>query len=357
MSWQPNGRYYTFSPEVIRACVPASSGVYGLFNFNYQLLIGESDNLQEALLRHRSDNDLQARRYRPTGFTFQVYPADSRKRKAAELIERFRPVRQPEVALTVPVPSTADPAESELPLGELDRARIDLEEFSMHERENPPAAQPRYYFERAQGAALIALFAVCMAVSFFLGMLTGENLQRQANRESEKTLAWAPVTPSSEELVAVDLNEQNVAVNEVAGDLSVDIPGWMPTSVDPAVSTATLDKSPLLTSSSPTGGASVQQAGTTAVTSLPAIPAAGNGETSKKWSVQISAAPARDVADTLAERLKSAGYDSYVVQAQVKGQIFYRVRVGSLAAQEEAETLRQSLARQEGYRDAFLAND
>ena len=358
MSWQPNGRYYTFSPEVIRACVPASSGVYGLFNFNYQLLIGESDNLQEALLRHRSDNDLQARRYRPTGFTFQVYPADSRKRKAAELIERFRPVRQPEVALTVPVPSTADPAESELPLGELDRARIDLEEFSMHERESPPAAQPRYYFERAQGAALIALFAVCMAVSFFLGMLTGENLQRQANRESEKTLAWTPVMPSSKELVAVDLNEQNVAVNEVGEGLSVDIPGWMPTGMDPAVRPTTLGKAvSLLTSSSPGRGATVQQAGTTAATSLPAIPAADNAEISKKWSVQISAAPARDVADTLAERLKSAGYDSYVVQAQVKGQIFYRVRVGPLAAQDEAETLRQSLARQEGYRDAFLTND
>jgi len=357
MSWQPNGRYYTFSPEVISACVPASSGVYGLFNFNYQLLIGESDNLKEALLRHRSDNDLQPRRYRPTGFTFQVYPADLRKLKAAELIERFRPVRQTDVALTQPVPSTADPVESELPLGELNHARIDLEEFSMHEREIPPAAEPRYYFERAQGAALIALFAVCMAVSFFLGMLTGENLQRQANRESEKTLAWMPATPSPAEPVAVDPNEQNVAVNEVGGGLSVHIPGWMPTGMDPAVSTTTLDKSPLLSSSIPAGGATVQQAGTTAVTSLPAIPAAGNAEISKKWSVQISAAPARDVADTLAEQLKSAGYDSYVVQAQVKGQIFYRVRVGPLDAQEQAESLRQSLARQEAYRDAFLAYD
>jgi hypothetical protein len=357
MSWQPNGRYYTFSAEVIRACVPASSGVYGLFNFNYQLLIGESDNLQAALLRHRSDNDLQPRRYRPTGFTFQVYPADSRKRKAAELIERFRPVRQADVALAEPVPPTANPAESELPLAEPDHARIDLEEFSMHERESPPAARPRYYFERAQGAALMALFTVCMAVSFFLGILTGENLQRQAIRESEKTLAWTAVTPSPEELAAVDLSEQKVAVNEVGGGLSVHIPGWIPTIMDPAVSSATLDKSTLFTSSRPAGGAAVQQAGTTVAGSLPVIPAAANGETSKKWSVQISAAPARDVADTLAERLKSAGYDSYVVQAQVKGQTFYRVRVGPLAAQDDAETLRQSLAGQEGYRDAFLAND
>ncbi len=358
MPWQPNGRYYSFTPDVIRACVPPSSGVYGLFNFNYQLFIGASDNLRDALLRHRSDGDLPARRYRPTGFTFQVYPADVRKRKAAELIERFRPVRQTAVALAEPVPPVAHPTASELPLGELDHARIDLEEFSMHERESPPAAQPRDYFERAQGAALIALFAVCMVISFYLGILTGENLQRRANRESEKTLAWMPVMPSPAEQVAVDLTEQNVAGNEVAGDLSVHIPGWMPTSTDPAGSSATLDKSVALPApSSPAGGATVQQAGSTTVRSLPAIPAAADAETIKKWSVQIAAAPARDVADVLAERLKGAGYDSYVVPAQVKGQTFYRVRIGPLAEQKEAESLRQSLARQEEYRDAFLARD
>jgi cell division septation protein DedD len=201
------------------------------------------------------------------------------------------------------------------------------------------------------------LFTVCMAVSYLLGILTGENLQRQANRESEKTLAWMAATPSPEELGAVDLNEQKVAVNEVGGGLSVHIPGWTPTIMDPAVSTATLDKTPLLAASRPAGRATVQQAGTTVAGSLPAIPAVGNGETGKKWSVQISAAPARNVANTLMERLKGAGYDSYVVQAQVKGQTVYRVRVGPLDAQDEAESLRQSLAGPEGYRDAFLTHD
>lgn len=355
MSWQPNGRYYTFSPDVIRACVPPSSGVYGLFNFNHQLFIGESDNLRDALLRHRSDSDSQARRHRPTKFTFQVYPAEVRKRKAAELIERFRPVRQTEAALTEPVPPAANPAESGLPLGELEHTRIDLEEFSMHERESPPPAQPHHYFERAQGAALIALFAVCMAVSFYLGILTGEGFSQRA--DSAKTLAWVS-TPA--ENVVVDLNEPDVAVSDLPGAVAVQIPGWMATSLDPEASTVTLDKAlplPLAHESTPIGNATVQQAASTFGRSGPTIPAAGNAETVKKWSVQITAAPARDVADTLAERLKSAGYHSYVVQAQVKGQTFYRVRVGPLDAQEQAESLRQSLARQEGFLDAFLANE
>ncbi|MGH7811041.1 MAG: SPOR domain-containing protein, partial [Candidatus Binatia bacterium] len=82
-----------------------------------------------------------------------------------------------------------------------------------------------------------------------------------------------------------------------------------------------------------------------------------SANSNKKWSVQISAAPAKDIADTLVQRLKDKGYDGYVVQANVKGQTYYRVRVGRFDARQEAESVRQSLSRQEGYQDAFLAGD
>jgi len=358
MSWLPNGRYYTFSPEVIRACVPASSGVYGLFNFRYQLLIGEADNLQDALLLQRSESESLPRRHRPSRFTFQLCSADVRKRKATELIERFHPVRQTHMTLTEPVLPAADPAESELPLGELDPTCVDLEEFSMHERESPPAARPLYYIQRVQGTALIALFGVCMAVSFYLGMLTGENLHQRANRDSAEPLAMVRFAPPPAAPIAVDPTEQNVMGKEMAGDLSVHIPGWMPTSMETAASTANVDnKLPAWAPGNPTGDATAHQAGSTIAGSTLVLPAAANIAASKKWSVQISSAPLRDIADALAGRLKSAGYDSYVVQAEVKGQTFYRVRVGLLNGQEQAESLRQSLANQEGFLDAFLAND
>jgi len=80
-------------------------------------------------------------------------------------------------------------------------------------------------------------------------------------------------------------------------------------------------------------------------------------DVSKKWSVQISAVPGKAVADTLIERLKASGYDTYGVKAEVKGQTYYRVRVGHFDAREEAESVRQSLASQEGYRDAYLTSD
>ena len=78
---------------------------------------------------------------------------------------------------------------------------------------------------------------------------------------------------------------------------------------------------------------------------------------SKKWSVQISAVPIKSIADTLVQRLIANGYDGYVVQAEVKGQTYYRVRVGRFGKRDEAESMRQSLAHQEGYRDAYLTGD
>lgn len=80
-------------------------------------------------------------------------------------------------------------------------------------------------------------------------------------------------------------------------------------------------------------------------------------DTIKKWSVQISAVPAKTAADALMQRLKDNGYDSYVVKAEVKGQSYYRVRVGRFDTQADADSARQSLADKEGYHDAYLAGD
>src|SRR5262245_45817675 len=338
MSWRPNGRYYRFSPEVIRACVPTSSGVYGLFNFSYQLLIGEADNLRDALLRHHGEGERTSRRYRPSRFTFQLCPAAERKRKAAELIEKFQPVRQIVAPPGEPLPSSVEAPSTDLRPGALEQGRIDLEEFSMHERESAPPAQPRYYFERAQGVKLLALFAVAMTVSFYLGILAGESYPRRGDRPSEKNLAWTPAPMSPTESVAVDSSQPNTLTGQPEANLSIEIPGWGRAGMAPANSA----EPGKIAAQPPPSGAAVQQAGTTMTGKIPVVTAAGSDSSSKKWSVQIVAAPTQDVAEALAEALNSAGFESYVMQAQVKGQTFYRVRVGPLEAQDKAESVRQS---------------
>jgi cell division septation protein DedD len=83
----------------------------------------------------------------------------------------------------------------------------------------------------------------------------------------------------------------------------------------------------------------------------------GTANKSRKWSVQVSAETAEDVADALVQRLKSSGYEGYVVRAQVKGRAYYRVRVGHFDAREAADSVRRSLIHQKGYGDAYLADD
>ena len=73
------------------------------------------------------------------------------------------------------------------------------------------------------------------------------------------------------------------------------------------------------------------------------------------WTVQVKSSPDKKFADHWAERLKTKGYDAFVVGADVKGQTWYRVRVGHLTAREDAEALRTTLESKERLRGSFLA--
>ncbi len=72
------------------------------------------------------------------------------------------------------------------------------------------------------------------------------------------------------------------------------------------------------------------------------------------WSIQVKAfARQRDARD-LTKRLKGKGYDAYVVSIQIKGRTWYRVRVGRLASQREAQGLLLKLKREEKYTRAII---
>jgi len=309
LSWHPEGRCDSFTKEAIPACAPPTSGVYGLFNFDCQVFIGESANIQDALLRHVSETDFKSRHLRATGFTFEPCAAEFRKTKAAELIVRFRPVLQTEAALTDTRSPSSGPMVSEVRLGAQELGTYaDHYDFPVHERERRPKVSERFHSKRTPGAAFAAMFVTTAVAIVYLGMATDDDSQKRVNGAGEKPLARNSITPPpAPKRAEIGLRLQN--------QLS-----------EPAKT------SPMAHSS-------------------------GISNLSKKWSVQISASRAKDIADTLMQRLKSRSYDSYMVQAEVKGQTYYRVRVGHFDAREDAESVRQSLARQEGYRDAYLTGD
>ncbi|HVO92338.1 MAG TPA: SPOR domain-containing protein, partial [Terriglobales bacterium] len=73
------------------------------------------------------------------------------------------------------------------------------------------------------------------------------------------------------------------------------------------------------------------------------------------WTVQALATTDRQDAKNWLDRLKTKGYDAYIVEAEIRGLSWYRIRVGNLATRQEAEELSKTLRTQEGFRDAFIA--
>src|SRR5262245_40183583 len=180
LSWQPHGRCDSFTKKAILAGAPATSGVYGLFNFDCQVFIGEAANIQEALLRHESETDFQSRHLQPTGFTFEPCAAELRKFKADELIARFHPLLQTEAALTETWSAPNGPRVGEEGLGGREETYSDNHEFPLHEREKQSKVRRYFYFKRRYGAALAGIFAASVILIFYLDTPSGKNVQKQA---------------------------------------------------------------------------------------------------------------------------------------------------------------------------------
>ena len=358
LSWKPDGRCDSFTRAAILACAPATSGVYGLFNFDCQIFIGESANIQEVLLRLESESDFQSHHLRPTGFTFEPCATESRKLKAAELIARFRPVLQAETGLSeTGSPSNGPLATETRQDDQKSETQVDDHEFPLH-GEKRPKIRPRFQFKRAQLIASTAALIVSAAVTFYLVELA-DHTQKQINGAGEKTPARISMTqsPASAE-VGIGSKPRNVSAIGAAGESANR--NTDPTPATPDVHAYASNPHGAVRFAATKASAADETGVDTLLGPVKTIPTAdssGTANPGKKWSVQISAAPVKDTADHLVQQLTAKGYNGYVVRAEVKGQTYYRVRVGHFAAREEAESMRQSLARQEGYRDAYLTGD
>jgi cell division septation protein DedD len=322
---------------------PPTSGVYGLFNFDCQLFIGESANIREALLRHESETDFQSQHLRPTGFTFEPCAAELRKTKVDELIARFHPVLQTGAALTETWSPTNGPMVSETDhVGQELETYADHREFPVHEREERPKVRRRFQLRRTQTVTLAAMFVASAVVILYLGMPVDYAIHKRANGAN----------PTSDQ-PEIGVRQQSVSSIDTGRGLANQRASTTPAKPDVHTSASTPNGAVRVAAKTT---AAADRAGVQAKT-IPIAHPSESANLSKNWSVQISAAPVKDIADTLIQQLKAKGYDGYIVQAEVKGQTYYRVRVGHFDTRQEAESLRQSLAGQEGYRDAYLTGD
>ncbi|HWO43370.1 MAG TPA: hypothetical protein VNO43_16375, partial [Candidatus Eisenbacteria bacterium] len=189
MPWPQNGDYYVFKEESIKAKAPPVSGIYGLYSIKHYVLIEESEDIREALLRREKEKGFRLSLYRPIGFTFEVCPPERRRERAQQLVAEYRPVLQTRDFLSM-IHWRKRSANDEI--GEaLATPSRNGRYPATHEKQ-----APKLYFSREQIAVLILAFVVTALGIGFLGFLAGKKIEARRGLVSEASLARIPVDRS-----------------------------------------------------------------------------------------------------------------------------------------------------------------
>lgn len=338
MPWRNSGDFYSFKPDSIDQHAPTLSGVYGLFNLRHHIVIASAANLHDSLLHQRVHGKFRFRRLQPTGFTFEVCPPERREQRAQELIAEFAPIapsqgslgitallrswRAPKVRAFKPAAVEQKPPEPKAPATEPARQETDA---------------PGYFKPERFGLA----GAVCGVIFLLIGMIgLVPHLKRMfdsvvrnptANAESKQRLAGpAAPQPPSATAPASSTSQASIAPSAETSESAQPPAGLSAASVDTAPATAQ---------------------------ATPAVPTAMAPGKPDSWSVQALATADLKLANNQLDKLKAKGFPAFIVTAEIKGQTWHRLRVGSFASRKEAEALRATLQDQEGLRDAYIAGN
>lgn len=361
MAWQANGDYYSFREDRIRFHAPSVSGVYGLYNFRYQILIGNSANIQNALLRHLGETHFGFRRFVPTGFVFEVCAPESRESRTQELVREYDPIlqaRRPFAALwhsclTVnaiafyPQVAAAKPPASD----DAKKNATDIEKKRVK----------RVRFGREQFAMVATGFGAILLVMGLIAL--------PAHLKDDPGVAWpiAPIekNPTSDsvgktQVASLTTPETAFSPERLGEEAEVSELKNKPTTPQQAAIVIEPPKPEIFVASELTNHDSIgpenkmnlyatkQKAGQKSQS-------AKNEEVRNVWSAQAMATTDKAFATDWMEKLKAKGYNAFVIKAELKGQTWYRVRAGHFHTRAEAESLRATLQSEEGFRDAFVA--
>jgi DedD protein len=292
----------------------------------------------------------------PTGFTFEACPAEFREFRVRQLTWEYQPVIHSEDAIGIAAwwrslrttearafhakagnlgqtaNRAAKPVRKPAPGKDTENGHIDRERFAL--------ASTGFAFV----IVAIALFAL-LAENKFVSEIWTKHFLSLANRFTAFAQQSAPVTGSAQALqptadvpppAAPPEPEQQLAA---AGQVS---PPSAATEPMPAPQAAAVEaRPPAVPAASDSAPAAVQKPQKVDARSI--------------WTVQALATTDRADANAWLDRLKAKGYDAFIVGVDIKGQSWYRVRVGNLSSRQEAEALGKTLQTQEGFRDAFVA--
>ena len=365
MPWQNNGDYYCFKEEDIEVYAPPASGVYGLYNFRHHITIEASANIHEALLGHVRDATFRFQRFEPTGFTFEVCPKESRESRKQQLILEYNPITQSRggIGLRSLWHSWMTPG-----------ARAFDSQVTLTRQEYPEKNVPTETktapmipfigasFSRDRFVLAGAICSVLLLVLTFYAMLP--YLKSSPRMVLWQILSAIHRTTSAEQQTRVRSLSPS-RETEMTGERSTAANGPNGLENDRNSQQRTEEAiGPVAAENSAPAAATTHRESpvTEAVKDVPVgteepgnrIPAPSLEKTGKHWVVQVMATPYPDVAVVWMEKLNAKGYDAFVVEAEIAGKIWYRVRLGSFKTRSEAEVLSALLRQKEGFRDAFI---
>lgn len=352
MPWQNNGDFYSFKQESIGQHAPTVSGVYGLFNFRHQIVIGSAANIRNALLHHRQHTKFRFRRFEPTGFTFEICSPEQREQRAQQLIAELAPIMPPQGAIgiatlahswrTPEARAFAADAIEKIPLREATAAA----KLPRRETESPAYMSPER-FGLAGAICGIIFLAIGMVglVPHLKSMFDSVVRNPTAIAESRQQIASANLpSTAAEKLPATGKGEVSAVTVAPSGVSS----SYVPNPQEPVAA--------------PTGWRAAAAQTALPAPTPPALPHTVANEQPVKqpasvnpWSVQALATADQQLANDWLNKLKAKGYQAFVVAAEIKGQTWHRLRIGNFATRQEAEAVRATLQANEGFRDAFVA--
>lgn len=200
--------------------------------------------------------------------------------------------------------------------------------------------------------ALIFGFLITSALIFLFGIWVGRDITERRLASQERVVRQpVPVQPTPvAEAKSTDVDlafyqklkekaEQRLQETATAG----------------APSPAAPRRAPAVAATSAPAGATVKRAPQATPTARPQREAEHGEEWADKgWTVQVNATTNPQQATDLARGLRAKGYDAYTVQAPMRGQTWYRVRVGRFPSRDKAKELEAKLKSAEGMENAYI---
>lgn len=248
--------------------------------------------------------------------------------------------------------------------------------------ENRREKDKRFYFSRGQMVLLGGAFILASVIIFFLGVFTGKGIEERRIVKLEEPAVKIPVKPAApggpagqgsttkEEMTfyntltkptgaqspAEEKATATKPVEKSAKAESKETKLQTKESKPPAKETKVQTKEAAPAPKPVENKAEKSLAPAEAPKPASPVETAEVKESGKGWTVQVNAFPDERSAKTWVDRLKNKGYNAYVTEVNVKGKIWYRVRVGRYNSREEAKKVEEALKTKENYTKAFIAN-